>query len=152
MHICCIAPKQASVKLSVAVSETVTFIYRRQSVSNRIRADTVAKNNTGAPPLLRSIKLLLIPTLIGSASCSARHLLRFFPFHSLFLFLMLCTLQGGKWRFRLSRLSPDGGLWKALNCLQNVPLKDVKYSPLLCCSFFLLISPSHSLSHQIVSG
>ncbi len=115
------------------------------NVSSRIRADTDAKNNTGAPLLLWSIKLLLIPTLIWSIvlpavpdTCWGS------PFTHCSFFPMLCTLQGGKWRFRLSRLSPDGGLWKALNCLQNVPWR--MWNILLFCAVLFSFNLTISLS------
>lgn len=73
------------------------------------RVDNHAKNIAGAPLLLWPIKLVLIPVLSFQQcqmTCWG------FAFTHCSLSLMLCTLQGGKWRFRLSRLSPDGGLWK----------------------------------------
>lgn len=93
-----------------------------------------AKNNSAAPLLLLSIKLSLIPTLTGSLVFPAvpdTCWEFFFPFTHRSFFLP----QRGRWRFRLFRLSPDGGLWKALNCLQNVPWR-MWNDLLLCCSLF----------------
>lgn len=77
------------------------------------------------------------------SSSSAKRMLKY-SFHSLFLFLMLCAQQGGKWRFRLLRLSPDGGLWKALNCLQNVPWR--MWNILLFCAVLFSFNLTISLS------
>lgn len=74
-------------------------------------------------------------------------------FHSRFAPLNAVCTAGRKVALWLSRLSPDGGLWEALTCLQNVPWRMWNIlSPLFFFYPLLLISPSHSLSHQIVSG
>lgn len=91
-----------------------------------------AKNNFTAPLLLLSIKLSLIPTGVLYFQRCQTHAGNFFsPFTHRSFFLP----QRGRWRFRLFRLSPDGGLWKALNCLQNVPWR-MWNDLLLCCSLF----------------
>lgn len=56
------------------------------------------------------------------------------------------STTGGKRRFRLSRLSPDSGLYKSTDMSAECTLKDVKYSPLLCCSPFFLFNLTISLS------
>lgn len=56
------------------------------------------------------------------------------------------STTGGKRRFRLSWLSPDSGLYKSTEMSAECTLKDVKYSPLLCCSPFFLFNLTISLS------
>lgn len=80
-------------------------------------------------------------------SSSARHMLRFPQSHPFFFFLpSVMSTTGGKRRFRLSRLSPDSGLYKSTDMSAECTLKDVKYSPLLCCSPFFLFNLTISLS------
>ena len=85
--------------------------------------------------------------LLSFQQCRQYHMLRFFlSLNVPPVSLMLCTLRGGKWRFRLSRLSPDGGLWKALKCLQNVPWRMWNILLFLCCFFLFSFNLTISLS------
>lgn len=74
------------------------------------------------------------------ASSRARHTVSFV----LSLAGLLWKLRGGKWWFRLSSLSPDGGLWKALNCLQNIPWR--MWNILLFCAVLFSFNLTISLS------
>lgn len=113
-------------------------------ITSPIRANTNAINITGNKT--GALTLMMNKTFVYSkfdpVSCSA--------FTCSFFHHNVYT-TGGKRCFRLSSLSPDGGLWKALKCLQNIPWRMLNIL-LFCAVRFLLISPSHSLSHQIVSG
>lgn len=80
-------------------------------------------------------------------SSGGRHTLRFPQSHPFFFSpASIVSTTGGKRRFRLSRLSPDSGLYKSTDMSAECTLKDVKYSPLLCCSPFFLFNLTISLS------
>lgn len=121
---------------------------RMLNLSSHIRADTSSKNISGAPLLFWSIKLLLIPVFLSGLLCPQQCQIHAEVLLSLAVpFSNIMYTTGGKWRFRLSRLSPDGGLWKALKCLQNVPwrmLNILLFYAVLFFSFNLTISLSLS--------
>lgn len=125
----------------------------KPGVSCRGRADIDEENTKTLVHLLLLCRIifLLILTVIVSAGPPAETV-SWWAISS-FLTGSIWSLQRGKWWFRLSRLSPDGGLWKSSELSAEYTLKDVKYSPLLCCSspfFSFNLTISLSLSPDCI--